>query len=77
MDMPKLSHTNVGQACWMLLLLAVLCRRALWEWECPVCLQGGVLQPLEKQIAYAAISWFSMSGERLCFFVSGMALPSL
>lgn len=38
MDMPKLSQTNVGQACLMLLLLTVLRRRVLWEWEYPVCL---------------------------------------
>lgn len=63
MDVPKLSHTNVGQACLMLVLLTILCRRALWE--CPVCLQGRVLQPLGKQVAHAAISWFSMSGDRL------------
>lgn len=65
MDVPKLSHTSVGRACLMLVLLTILCRRALWEWECPVCLQGGVLQPLGKQVAHAAISWFSMSGDRL------------
>lgn len=43
MDNPKFTHTNVDQACLMLLLLTVLCWRALWEWECPVCLHDRVL----------------------------------